>query len=130
MRLYDWVRLVVVTTLGVGLLVACASGNRPPVLTSAQAPLYPTEARQQGIEGYVELAYDVTANGAVHNVRVVSADPVGLFEGAAIKAVSAWRFAPAQVNRMVVASKDRVSTIRFQLGEADKYATQRFNRAK
>jgi TonB family protein len=130
MKLYDWMKFAAVTLLSVGLLVACASSNRPPVLTSAQGPIYPVSAREQGIEGYVELAYDVAISGEVYNVRVVSADPAGLFEEAAIKAISAWRFAPAREKGALVESKNRVSTIRFKLGEADKYATQRFSRAK
>ncbi|MFT7654871.1 MAG: protein TonB [Candidatus Azotimanducaceae bacterium] len=130
MKLYEWIKFAAVTLLSVGLLVACVSANRPPVLTSAQGPIYPVGAREQGIEGYVELAYDVAISGEVYNVRVVSADPAGLFEKAAIKAISVWRFAPAREKGALVVSKNRVSTIRFKLGETEKYATQRFSRAK
>jgi len=58
-------------------------------------PVYPQRAKMAGIEGAVQLAYAVDAGGAVSDVRVISARPLGVFEDAAKSALSGWRFPAA-----------------------------------
>jgi protein TonB len=55
-------------------------------------PVYPPHAMSSGVEGAVELEYQVDAGGNVAQIRVVSAHPSGVFEAAAKAALSAWRF--------------------------------------
>ena len=45
-----------------------------------------------GIEGSVQLSYRIGADGGVSQVRVLHAQPAGLFEDAAKAALGAWRF--------------------------------------
>ena len=103
------------------LLVACASGNRPLQLVSGAGPVYPPAAQAEGIEGFVTLAYDVSVSGVVENIRVVEAEPPQIFDAAAIKALSSWKFVPAKRDGQAIASEGRVSTISFQLGGSDAY---------
>lgn len=65
---------------------------------SQQPPRYPYKAAQRGIEGWVRVAFDVTASGSVENVEVIESDPPGVFDMAASQAVSRWRFKPRMVN--------------------------------
>lgn len=79
-------------------LGACASGDRPAQLVSAAGAVYPPLAREQGVEGYVVVRYDLDVEGRVHNVRVVSASPPDVFDEAAVQAVSRWRFRAPREN--------------------------------
>lgn len=54
-------------------------------------PFYPPALLASRVEGYVEVEYDVAADGAVANLRLTSAMPRGEFEKAALAAVRAWR---------------------------------------
>jgi protein TonB len=54
-------------------------------------PSYPGPAQARGLEGWVDVRFDVTTNGRVVNVGVISSShPV--FESAAIKAAQRFRF--------------------------------------
>lgn len=61
-------------------------------------PTYPHRAAQRGIEGYVDLRFDVSASGTTQNIQVVYAEPEGVFEQSAVAAVARWRFQPQIVN--------------------------------
>ncbi len=102
------------------LLAGCATPQPMRFLYGAD-PVYPPEAQAAGVEGYVTLRYDVTAQGEVANPRVVESVPSGVFDAAALRAVSQWRFRPPMVSGRNVALRDRVSTLRFELGKADDY---------
>jgi len=55
---------------------------------------YPPRALQGNVEGWVELAYTVGADGTVSNVKVLNATPPRTFETSASKAVSHLRYQP------------------------------------
>ena len=91
--------------LVVSLLAACAgletknergkkTDNRPLQLVSGSAPIYPPALKERGIEGLVTVRYDVTPEGRVKNLLVVRSSPPGLFDDAALQAVSSWVFRP------------------------------------
>jgi protein TonB len=54
-------------------------------------PSYPAPAQARGIEGWVDIRFDVTTNGLVVNVGVISSSH-HVFESAAIKAAQRFRF--------------------------------------
>lgn len=83
--------------------------------------VYPAEARAAGVEGQVVVRYDITPEGRVVNVAVVSAEPQGVFEEAALAAVFTWRFRPAVARGEAVAAFGRVSTVTFRLGDDARY---------
>ena len=72
---------------------------------SRQPPEYPYKAARRGIEGWVRVAFDVTATGNVENVEVIESDPPGVFDIAASRAVLRWRFKPRIVNGEAVPGK-------------------------
>jgi protein TonB len=57
-------------------------------------PDYPPRAASRGIEGYVVVQFTITPAGTIKDPRVVEAQPEGIFDSAAIKAVSKWKYNP------------------------------------
>ena len=104
------------------LLAGCAGGpTRPPLFMAGDGPVYPPEARAQGVEGYVELRYAVTVDGTVESLRVVDAKPVGVFEEAALNAVRAWRYKPMVIEGEIRRAENVRSTLRFEVGNPERY---------
>jgi periplasmic protein TonB len=69
---------------------------QPAQLISHPDPVYPPEARKQGISGAVEVRFKIGTDGNVYNVAVVRG-PSALAQ-AAIDAVQARRYKPARVD--------------------------------
>ncbi len=72
--------------------------DRMPVPMERVKPVYPMAARRRGLDGRVVLRIFVDAGGGVREVRVQSAEPVGVFEDRAVEAVRRWRFTPAMAH--------------------------------
>jgi TonB family protein len=72
------------------------------------APLFPDIARARGIDGWVDLQFVVGSDGAVSDVSVVGAQPVGIFEQAALDAVRHWRYQPVLRDGQAVSEHARV----------------------
>ena len=113
---------VLLAGLALGLLGGCASPSRPPQFLSGPDLVYPAAAKAAGIEGHVVIRYDVTPAGTVANARVVESVPAGTFDASALAALTRWRFRPRVERGQAVAAPNRVSTLRFQLGDNDEYA--------
>jgi len=64
------------------------------VITSKPKPAYTKEARRLGVQGFVVLKVELSANGRGGRIRVVKRLPAGLTENA-IKAVCKLQFKPA-----------------------------------
>ena len=79
---------------------AFAAGEATPV--KREAPDYPKGAESRGIEGAVTLAFSVDENGNVLSPRVVEATPPGVFDSAAISALSKWKYTPVKSDNMQV----------------------------
>jgi TonB family protein len=56
---------------------------------------YPFEALRKKVQGTVEVGYLITAKGAVTDIKVLDANPTGIFEGAATSAISRLRYKPS-----------------------------------
>jgi protein TonB len=80
------------------------------------APRYPTAALRRAQEGWVDMDFTVAADGAVTDITVRAANPSGVFEGAAIKAVSQWRYVPVKRNGRPVEQRARLR-MRFDVEE-------------
>ena len=65
---------------------------RTPAQLRDRNPRYPPMALNRKIEGSVELAFTIKADGSVSDVRVLSANPPGIFEDAAIATTRHWQF--------------------------------------
>ncbi len=104
------------------LLWSCATSSRPVQFLEGAALVYPPAAKAAGVEGSVTVRYDVTAGGAVANAQVVASAPPGVFDDAALASIRQWRFKAAVAEGVAVPTRNRVSTLRFTLGEGQDYA--------
>ncbi len=102
-------------------LLGCASADRPLQLISGAGQEYPLAALEQGIEGFVVVRYDVGVDGQVNGARVVSSQPPGVFDDAALRAVRSWRFNAPLVDGERQPATGLQSTLTFKLGDTNAY---------
>lgn len=79
-----------------------ASVDVAPKPTLQTAIPYPVRAKAQGLEGYVLLSVLISPTGSVERVKVLEAQPAGVFEAAAEAGVKSWKFEPAQYQGQAV----------------------------
>lgn len=77
-------------------------------------PVYPSQARRNGMEGAVILSVEVLPDGAVGDLRVKRTSGHPILDSAAIEAVKAWRFHPATRLGKPVTSRVEIP-VRFSL---------------
>jgi protein TonB len=73
------------------------------VLIEATPLVFPRNAQQTSIEGWVDLEFLVGLDGLVSEIIVVDAEPAGTFEQAAIDSVSTYRYQPFEYDGAVYA---------------------------
>ena len=61
-------------------------------------PTYPQRASQRGIQGWVVLEFTIDTEGRTKNAKVIANSPSSIFDGAALKAISRWRYRPRVVD--------------------------------
>ncbi|HET7306966.1 MAG TPA: TonB family protein [Gammaproteobacteria bacterium] len=80
------------------------SGHGPSIHGSAPVPVhivapeYPAVAARRSTDGYVVVAFTVTADGSTSDIQVVSSSPRDVFDAAARAAVAHWRFKPYRID--------------------------------
>jgi len=114
-------KLATVGVLSLALAGCLTNPNQQPVLLRGDVLEYPEAAREAGLTGSVVVRYSVTAEGKVVDAQVVSAQPAGVFDEAALLAVRSWRFRPGLRKGEPSNFAGLTSTIDFQFGEADDY---------
>ncbi len=78
-------------------------------------PEYPPRARQQGLEGWVDIEFTISPVGTVQDARVIGSQPTFVFDRAALKAVRRWRYNPRVENGVAVARAGVKVRLRFEL---------------
>ncbi len=78
------------------------------------APKFPPDASQRGIDGWVDLQFLVNTDGSVGELTIVGAQPVGIFEQAALDAVRHWRYQPLMRDGQPATQRARVR-LRFAM---------------
>ncbi|HEU4619848.1 MAG TPA: TonB family protein [Gammaproteobacteria bacterium] len=78
-------------------------------------PTYPPRAATDGTEGWVKVQFTITATGAVSDLKVVDAEPKGVFEKATLDAVQRWRYSPKVENGVAVERVGVQTVITFKL---------------
>ncbi|MFY9178152.1 MAG: energy transducer TonB [Venatoribacter sp.] len=85
----------------------------PLVRMNAQ---YPQRAIRQKIEGFVTARLEINAQGSVDKVEIVEAQPRGIFEREAIRALYRYKFKPKMEDGKPQAQV-ATQTIEFKLGD-------------
>ncbi len=78
-------------------------------------PSYPSRAVTRGVEGYVDLIFDVTATGTTTNIRVTYAQPKGYFERAAKRAIQRWKYKPQVMDGVPQAARGQTTRLEFKI---------------
>lgn len=79
------------------------------------SPDYPPRALSRGIEGWVIVQFTISERGTVKDAIVVEAEPSDIFDEAALKAISRWRYNPRVEDGVAVERVGVQTIIRFQL---------------
>ena len=90
--------------------------NREFMPVSRTPPQYPYQATRRRIEGWVRLSFLVTETGSVEDVVLLESEPEGIFDRAAVRAVSKWKFKPRIVDGQPVAARAE-QVVEFRLNE-------------
>jgi protein TonB len=102
---------------GGGFSMASADGDAVPMVRVP--PQYPERAQQRGIEGRVLLEFTISKSGSVKDAKVVAYEPSKIFNKAALKAVSQWKYNPKIENGKAVEQKGIRIAIPFRLGDEE-----------
>lgn len=92
-----------------------AMGGQQMVPFIKIAPQYPQHAAAKGIEGYVDVMFDVTALGTTDNIRIVAYVPSTIFNKSVIKAIKGWKYKPNMVDGNPVKTFDVKDRVRFSM---------------
>jgi protein TonB len=100
--------LIAIVTALAGLLVGTPDSHSQDwrVLKASSAvirtryvpPVMPQVAIDSRIEGYVEIAFTIAKDGTVKDPEIVAAQPLAIFEEAALAAVRQWIYQVAAIN--------------------------------
>lgn len=90
-----------------------ADSNALPIVKIA--PQYPRRAASRGIEGFVDLQFDISTAGYPINIQVVQSQPSGMFDAAAKRALARWKYRPKHIDGNAVVQQGINTRIRFTL---------------
>ena len=79
------------------------------------SPIYPARAERRGIEGWVKVSFTIAEDGTVADAQVVDAEPAGVFDRAALSAISKWRYQPQVLDGQTIRRSGVTVTVEFQL---------------
>jgi protein TonB len=100
---------------GGGFSMASADGDAVPMVRVP--PQYPERAAQRGIEGRVLIEFTISKSGSVKDPKVIAYEPSKIFNRAALKAVSQWKYNPKIEDGKAVEQKGIRISIPFRLGD-------------
>jgi len=92
-----------------------AGSDRDVIPLVRVPPDYPARAQSRGLEGWVQVRFTITPTGTVRDPVVVNAEPKGMFDDAALKAIARWRYNPRVEGGVAVERVGVETIIRFQL---------------
>lgn len=90
-------------------------GDGSPIRLVTPAPVYPLRATEKGIEGFVDIQFDIGTSGATSNLQILTYQPSTIFNRSVLQAVAKWRYRPKIVDGTVVAVVGVVERVSFEL---------------
>ncbi|RPI60029.1 MAG: energy transducer TonB [Lysobacterales bacterium] len=94
--------------------LATATAASELTLRSSVPVVYPMDALELGLEGWVDLEFVVDRDGQPGNLVVLQASPPGRFDSAAIAAVARYRYEPFELDGRVYERRVRLR-VRFRI---------------
>ena len=88
--------------------------DQAPVPLFNIKPFYPYRARRLNITGKVKISFVVDEYGHVSRVKIIDAEPPGIFEHSVLRALPSWRFSPGKLCGRSVATLF-ATTVTFKL---------------
>jgi protein TonB len=89
-----------------------SQGLQAAVLMQRVAPVYPVLARQQHVTGEVHIGATIGKDGIPRNLKPINGD--SRLIGAALTAISQWRYQPASVGGQPIDTQTVISVV-FEL---------------
>ncbi|MDC2891234.1 energy transducer TonB [Psychrosphaera algicola] len=112
-------KYLTLASISLFLIIGCSSTPLPDRasarLQETANPTFPSDAARNGIEGFVQMSFDLSTDGEPTNIKVVKSVPKLIFDKAAIRALSKWRYAPKIVNGKAVMQKGLTVQLDFKL---------------
>lgn len=71
-------------------------------------PEYPIKARMKGIEGFVNVSFNISKEGSPINIEIEKASPPRVFDRAVRRAVMRWKYRPRVKDGQPIDSPDRL----------------------
>jgi protein TonB len=105
---------VVPNDFGLPNVFSAGDLDQPLITLSRMPPIYPFNAKQRHIQGWVRVRFIVTVQGTVKDVAIVEAQPAGVFEQSVRRCVCGWRFRPGTVEGVPVNTWAE-TTVKFEL---------------
>jgi len=106
-------RIEINLDLDIGTGLQASDGEYLPIVKVA--PQYPRRALTRGIEGYVIIQYTVTKQGTTRDGIVVEAQPEKIFDKAALKSASRYKYKPRVINGRAVEVPGVRTKITFEI---------------
>jgi len=103
------------TTLGLGEIGVKPDHDARPIVRIS--PKYPMVAARDGIEGWVQLAFDINKLGEVINVSILNSYPKRIFDRAAKQALKKWKYKAKLVNGEYVFQGNQTVQLDFAMDQ-------------
>jgi protein TonB len=78
-------------------------------------PKYPTTAARDGIEGWVQLSFNISPTGEVIDAVVLNAEPKRIFNREALRAIKRWKYRPKVIEGVAQLQTDQTVQLDFKL---------------
>jgi protein TonB len=101
--------------LGSGIQLGTGGLDRDVLPLVRINPDYPPRAQSRGVQGWVLVQFTITPQGTVADAKVIDAQPKGIFDEAAVKAVSRWKYNPKVEGGVAVERRGIQVKLTFQL---------------
>ncbi|ATD04145.1 protein TonB [Pseudoalteromonas tetraodonis GFC] len=93
--------------------LARPTGDASPIVRIN--PKYPTSAARDGIEGWVQLSFNISPTGEVIDATVVNAEPKRIFDREALRAIKRWKYRPKIIEGVAQLQTGQTVQLDFKL---------------
>ena len=78
-------------------------------------PKYPTTAARDGVEGWVQLSFNISPTGEVIDATVVNSEPKRIFDREALRAIKRWKYRPKVIEGVAQLQTGQTVQLDFKL---------------